>query len=273
MESATELGYSKIRVAFDSNDQKILKPGHNHDNKSISVGRITSSSLHLKHYSTLGLSTPVLGSTQRPDAGHVQQQMFLFSPDKKKEPDPAYVENNEKKYRFQNTMVTPVTGFKNRNSIPRGPDENTNAPLTHDTKLSDITMNSRASNTAVDHSTHVLGDISEPFWVQSIKAGSMWGDPDDLFLKEAAEKLVSTNDRKVFWEMARSLIDMPLLRHYCKSAITEEVDLIAVLKKAENKILWTTDSAQYLPKSVASALIESAYVPRMDSEAVWDEAK
>lgn len=51
----------------------------------------------------------------------------------------------------------------------------------------------------------VIGDITEPFWVQSCSEGAVWGDPDDLCMTEA-RRIISTADKRIFWEMARSIM-------------------------------------------------------------------
>jgi hypothetical protein len=51
----------------------------------------------------------------------------------------------------------------------------------------------------------VIGDITEPFWVQATTDGAVWGDPDDLCLSEA-KRLVTASDKRIFWEMARAIM-------------------------------------------------------------------
>jgi hypothetical protein len=105
----------------------------------------------------------------------------------------------------------------------------------------------------------IIGDISEPFWVQSTREGSMWTDPDDLFSSEA-RKYISSVDKKVFWEMARAVLELPELSQHCKTGIRNSTDLAAVLKRPEHRVLWTPEAPEYMPKDVATELIRSAYV-------------
>lgn len=119
-------------------------------------------------------------------------------------------------------------------------------------------MLSEASLSAVP-SPAVIGDISEPFWVQNKKEGSVWSDPDDLFLIEA-KKLISSTDKRVFWEMARSILELPELSIHCQSGIRNSTDLANVLKRPEHRVLWIAEAPDYMPKDVATELIKSAYV-------------
>eukprot|EP01034_Spumella_vulgaris_P032298 gene32298-39877_t len=105
----------------------------------------------------------------------------------------------------------------------------------------------------------IIGDISEPFWVQSTREGSNWTDPDDLFASEA-RKYISSVDKKVFWEMARAVLELPELSQHCKSGIRNSTDLANVLKRPEHRVLWTAEAPDYMPKDVATELIRCAYV-------------
>mmetsp|Transcript_3067 Transcript_3067/g.4672 ORF Transcript_3067/g.4672 Transcript_3067/m.4672 type:complete len:158 (+) Transcript_3067:188-661(+) len=69
----------------------------------------------------------------------------------------------------------------------------------------DLTIGTSTSNQSLTTVLQqpVIGDITEPFWVQSTNEGAVWGDPDDLCLSEA-KRLISSNDKKIFWEMART---------------------------------------------------------------------
>jgi hypothetical protein len=105
----------------------------------------------------------------------------------------------------------------------------------------------------------VIGDVAEPFWVQSTLENSMWCDPDELFLTSVKRKVT---DKRMFWEMARALIELPelsLASH--ESKIRCAADLTKLLQRPEYRILWIAEAAQFLPKDVATELIRSAYVP------------
>lgn len=106
----------------------------------------------------------------------------------------------------------------------------------------------------------VIGDVAEPFWVQSPQENSVWCDPDELFLLHVKRKITLT-DKRMFWEMARALIELPelsLASH--DSRIRSATDLTRVLVRPEYKVLWISEAAQFLPKEVATELIRSAYV-------------
>ncbi len=105
----------------------------------------------------------------------------------------------------------------------------------------------------------IIGEISEPFWIQCTK-DSPWMEPDELFYNEA-KRLISSNDKRVFWEMVRAIIEMPELSARCKAArIRDQKDLAAIFKKPEFKILWTSDASNIIPKEAAAELITAAYV-------------
>lgn len=110
-----------------------------------------------------------------------------------------------------------------------------------------------------DNTPPIIGDIAEPFWVQSMKEGSLWADPDDLFAVDA-RRLISHLDRKVFWEMARAVLELPELSAHCKTGIRNSTDLASVLRRPEYRVLWTAEAPECLPKDVATELIKAAYV-------------
>lgn len=107
----------------------------------------------------------------------------------------------------------------------------------------------------------IIGEISEPFWIQCTK-DSPWMEPDELFYNEA-KRLISSNDKRVFWEMVRAIIEMPELSARCNANTTrirDQKDLAAIFKKQEFKILWTSDASHIIPKEAAAELITAAYV-------------
>jgi hypothetical protein len=73
------------------------------------------------------------------------------------------------------------------------------------------------STTTLDNGcTQVIGDITEPLWIQStVKEGLPWYDPDELFLLES-RRFLSSTDKKVFWEMASVLFELPEISLACK---------------------------------------------------------
>ena len=85
-------------------------------------------------------------------------------------------------------------------------------------------------------------------------------EPDELFYNES-KRLINSNDKRVFWEMVRAIIEMPELSARCKAAkIRDQKDLATIFKKPEFKILWTSDASNIIPKEAAAELITAAYV-------------
>jgi hypothetical protein len=101
-----------------------------------------------------------------------------------------------------------------------------------------------------------VGEITEPLWVYKEPHG--WIDPDELFMIQT-KKLITVTDKRVFWEMARSIIDLPQLAGKLKCPIKSSKDLAGYLKRPEYKVLWSIEAPNYLPKDAATELLTSAY--------------
>lgn len=104
-----------------------------------------------------------------------------------------------------------------------------------------------------------IGDIGEPFWIQATHEGASWMDADDYFISEA-KRLITVTDKRVFWEMIRSLIELPEIAKHCNTGIKKTKEFLLTLKRVENRILWTADGPDCLPKDVALDLLTSSYV-------------
>lgn len=104
-----------------------------------------------------------------------------------------------------------------------------------------------------------VGDIGEPFLVQMSKEGSTWSEPDEIFVQDS-KKLITMSDKRIFWEMIRTLIELPQIASHCKTGIRNTRDLVSILKKTENRILFTVDGPECLPKDAALELLASAFV-------------
>jgi hypothetical protein len=143
----------------------------------------------------------------------------------------------------------------------------------------------------------VVGDVGEPLWVQLLhppgthtqtqmksevlgtplpllwessmrgvdcskdstgQGYSCWSDPDDLSMTEI-KKFISEEDKRVFWEMAKAIIDLPEISDFSNSGIKNAKDLTLILKKPEYKILWTANAADILPRQAAAELVTAAY--------------
>lgn len=116
-----------------------------------------------------------------------------------------------------------------------------------------------------DNPHQIVGDVSEPLWVQSTREGALWSDPDDLFMLEA-KRFVTVTDKRFFWEMARALIDFPEISLACKTGIRTANDLTTALKRPEFRILWSPEAAEYLTKDMSVDLIKAAYCPVANNE-------
>jgi hypothetical protein len=143
----------------------------------------------------------------------------------------------------------------------------------------------------------VVGDVGEPLWVQLLHPSgthiqtytqtksevlgtppllwesgvrgveckdittqgySCWSNPDDLSMTEI-KKFISEEDKRVFWEMAKAIIDLPEISDFSNSGIKNAKDLAFILKKPEYKILWTANAADILPRQAAAELVTAAY--------------
>ena len=94
-------------------------------------------------------------------------------------------------------------------------------------------------------------------------AYSVWLDPDEASMIDT-KKIITSTDKKIFWEMAKAIIELPEITEYCNCSIKNSNDLAALLKRPEFKILWTPDAADILPKHCASELVTAAYAQSSD---------
>lgn len=123
-----------------------------------------------------------------------------------------------------------------------------------------------SGNQSANSANSFVGEISEPFWIQhSHFDPPVWSEPDDVFLQDA-KKIVSAQDKRVFWEMIQAVIELPQLSANSSSPIKSPRDIAAVLKRVENRYLWINDGPQCLPAQVAAELISAAYVTPQNGE-------
>ena len=111
----------------------------------------------------------------------------------------------------------------------------------------------------------LIGDVCEPFWVQHKSEGSSWVEPDEVFANES-KRHISILDKRIFWEMTRTIMDHPELAAKCKSGIRNERDLAEILKRQENKVLWIAEAPDLLPKEAASEIITFCCLKNSESE-------
>lgn len=136
---------------------------------------------------------------------------------------------------------------------------------------SPIAPNTNIGIKATNHDQSVfIGDIGEPFWVQSLRENSPWYDPDELFNLES-KKLITSADKRIFWEMMKIIIELPQLATPCKTGIRSPRELCTVLRKPEYKILWTNDGHVCLPKDIANDLLVNAYIVPSLSNPILDK--
>jgi hypothetical protein len=116
------------------------------------------------------------------------------------------------------------------------------------------------STSAMILNHQIVGDVTEPFWVQSTTNSeySQWADPDDLFNSDS-KRLITLTDKRIFWEMARALIDLPEISAACKGPVRTVQDVITMLKRLEYRFLWTSEAADIFPHFAASELIRFAF--------------
>lgn len=227
---APNIGYSKVRVAFDAAERTPIKSLLSHEGSFVSTP---------SHYpvaakgseATMSLSpSAVLGQQHQASQPHYQQH------------------RNSSMLHHASEGTVRVTGTATAAST-----SNVISP-----------RNSTDANTRGGSGSHlqqIVGDVTEPFWVQALKEGAIWTDPDDLFVQVEAKRLLTTTDKRVFWEMAKALIELPEISRACRrGSIRNEEELTLALKKPEYRVLWTIDGPDILPKTAASELIRAAYV-------------
>jgi hypothetical protein len=86
-----------------------------------------------------------------------------------------------------------------------------------------------------------------------------WCEPDEAFLKDI-KRLITVIDIKIFWEMAKAIMELPTLLEHSRSTILNSRDLAVMLKRIEYKFLWTSDALDFLPKDAAMELVSAAYM-------------
>lgn len=125
--------------------------------------------------------------------------------------------------------------------------------------------NSTNSSYEIGKDSSNIGDVSEPFWIQ--KEGQSWMDPDENYIL-SSKKFITVTDKRIFWEMARSIIDLPQLAGKLKCGINNPKDIASLMKKEEFRVLWSLDAPAYLPKDAATELLSAAYCVQQSNQAV-----
>lgn len=220
----SNIGYSKVRVAFDG-DQK---------QSAVKSTTLLSNNLSSSSHTMASTFGPPSSTLRQPDS----YQHNFYSRFTALEHDPPLPSHS----RFAASMQPqPTQG------------------TTHST------MGSPAGSVNNDHSNviqmnnAIIGDVCEPFWIQSTKEGSMWAEPDEMFLSES-KRFFTVTDKRVFWEMAKALIELPEISNACKGVVSNASDLVNMLKKPEWKVVWTNEASDILPRDMAAELVKAAYV-------------
>jgi hypothetical protein len=157
------------------------------------------------------------------------------------------------------SFSAPKTPTSHANLIPTSSQANFADDLGLQNVATTPTATLQVASSLRDVSQPFVGDIAEPFWVLNTKKeGSYWVDPDEVFLQDS-KKIIRASDKRVFWEMVRSLIELPRLNQSCKVGFKSVKDLSNLIKRPEFKILWTTEASEHLPKEVNSDLVTHSF--------------
>ena len=132
----------------------------------------------------------------------------------------------------------------------------------------------------------LIGEIGEPFWIQQT-ADKEWEEPDLICEREIA-KLISSEDKRVLWEMVSLLLEFP---DYYKSFEGYSLDssetssqhsytndgngadgnipsltnlknpseLALIFQRKEYRVLWSIEAPDYLPLLACQDLVRFAY--------------
>lgn len=126
----------------------------------------------------------------------------------------------------------------------------------------------KASNLSIEtfkSNMPIITDASEPFWIKCEETNT-WMECDDLSL-ETLRKIVSTEDKIMFWEMVSAILEFPEFATICENnqrgasfEISNAADLVKIMQSKENRILWIDSAVYSLPIEVTAGLIKSMYV-------------
>jgi hypothetical protein len=274
VESSATIGYSKLRVAFENekgfgkSTGNVLPPSYNNGLQSPAFISVRSDANFVNRYST------------HPGHGH---NNFQLNPSHQHQ-QPQHSQQQQSQHEVEQ-LFTPVSRFSTGHtpfgtspSLPSTDhlhfDQSQHQHLPQSLSQQQTqtqSMSQQSSNqqptqqSSIPNIMHtVIGDVGEPFWIQSTKEGSVWTEPDDLFLIES-RRFITTTDKRIFWEMARALIELPEISAACKCSIRNASDLTIFLKKPECTVFWTMDGPDILPKDMAADFVRHAYVLRYNN--------
>jgi hypothetical protein len=98
--------------------------------------------------------------------------------------------------------------------------------------------------------------------VLSPAPSAQWSCPDKMFLSDAP-KIISSSEKIKFWEMVRSLLELPVLASKLVGRLRDAEGIAKLLCLPEYKALWTDlQDASFIPHKQALDLCLHAYVPK-----------
>lgn len=275
IDAAQTTGNSKLRILFDSSDSRTSIPHK--------AGNTTNLPTATNANDMFGLHTPSRSPASNNYSVAGNFPIAAFTPRMNSSPRLFGPQTHTHTHTQTQTQTHTPTAAQSSSAAGRGPGLGIGLGL---------------SGCATPLSA-VVGDVGEPFWVQLshplrthahtlsqtksdvlgvpsplilesvIRGGecgkdsmahgySCWSDPDDLSTDEI-KKFISEADKRVFWEMAKAIIDLPEISDFSNSGIKNAKDLALVLKKPEYKVLWTANAADILPRQAAAELVTAAY--------------
>jgi hypothetical protein len=130
--------------------------------------------------------------------------------------------------------------------------------------------------------TPLIGEIGEPFWIQQMTDQS-WEEPD-VICRNEIEKLISSDEKKILWEMISLLIDYPNYHRCCEgygldssnassftSFMNETIpsllnmsnpsELASIFHRKQYEVLWSVEAPDYLPLVTAQDLLRFVFCP------------
>lgn len=251
LESPGTVSYSKVRVAFDNSSTNSL-----HQNHAI----LTPNQLMAMDRTPMKPVTTMYHPSNANSTSNVAPPKSMLSPRIGKATPPIPFHQIQIPQQQAEHNLNHVTmQLMQPPSSPQPTTMNCN-PITNATNGNNYSSNIQAGiNTSMMMNHQIVGDVAEPFWVQSTTAElAQWYDPDELFSNEA-KKLLTITDKRIFWEMARAIIDLPEISKVCKGTIRTVQDLVSMLKRAEFRVLWTPEAANIFPSAASADLIRFAF--------------
>lgn len=278
MECLTNIGYSKLRIAFDTDKIKAppVSPGRSLLTESGAFASASASTVQSHPHATPHVMNAGGPTSPAPFTPRTVKEYPYYHTSTTTTPiTTANSTTLHNRTQSSSTLTHSTTNNTTTNftlqspvyhgaAVARGPTASTSSRGVNVANGTNGTNGAYGASLQPPDSARsppvVIGDIAEPFWVQPMTENAVWCDPDELFLISVKRKITLT-DKRMFWEMARALIDLPELSLASpNSRIRTVMDLTKVLQRPEYRILWIAEAAQFLPKTMATQLICAAYV-------------